>query len=304
MRITGTPSFSPPLPRPTRATSTPAPPAAGDRVDLAGPGSTPSGVKLATIAERLAVVATLPATFLPAPLFIEQSVTGTAGRFEGLTGELTPELDPQGRMQFRVDPLGPLVIYDPRNRDFGLATPVERDNSGLLYRKYEEIFHADGSRTILRDHYSEPAGDGRSYLRVDEAADGTLSASQVLERGGKRIEEIPLRAQRLDSQVYHDIQLLPGSMRQHVRANGLKGLLTWTRRGGAMFFFEPWSERPGTRFPLLDARIELGGDASVPSLPTHNEPEPSPYRDQLKIRLLEDRVQIGAVELPRRNLDR
>ncbi|GMU57583.1 MAG: hypothetical protein AMXMBFR33_67290 [Candidatus Xenobia bacterium] len=171
------------------------------------------------------VSARLPAgPLLPVDLLVEMPLMGEPSvrpathpdrSFKVATG-----LD--GRWHVELDPIDPELVIDPRTFDYGMASRLEHKD-GLDYRRWQETFHADGSRTVVRDEYRRGV-EGRAALELRVDAGGAVSAEAVLERAGHETERYP---RDIQAQTQTDYYLATGSLPAHLRTNGWRGLKTW-----------------------------------------------------------------------------
>lgn len=239
---------------------------------------------------RLAAEVSLPALpWLPAAATVSSTLHGeTLLTFEGLRGGYRPVGTEGDLVVFEPDPVGPQLLVDTSTGAFGLRTRPDEGQDGLTRITMTEIFPAEGGRQIHRDEVRR--GLQRAYVEVLESPRGDLTAAEVVNG-----ERTPLKATSVDSQVWHDILLMPAGLGAHLAARGLRGLASWHRQPRSVVGFEPLSQRPGRTFPLLEA--QLAGYQVAPP-PAFKEPQVSVYSDYLTLRLGETTVEVGGFEVP------
>ncbi|MEW6280143.1 MAG: hypothetical protein AB1758_16060 [Candidatus Eremiobacterota bacterium] len=257
-----------------------------ESVSLSNPGTTPSGVQVARLGQ-LDVQAVLPAgPLLPLPVAVHLPLLGDPAfqvgglRFPARSGD-------DGRLYVRFNDLDPELFFDPQTLDYGMRSPAVPED-GLLYRRHQEVRHADGSASYLRDEYSRPDGTARAYLRVDEATDGGLKAGRIIERSGVAEERVPYRVARAG---VDDLVLCPVGLLGHLKENGASGLGSWWKhRSRLCHVVTPYSRVLFRPFRMLEFQVEQGpGQAPSPD-----------FRPPAGVREEGNRLIVGGVALKKR----
>lgn len=184
-----------------------------------------NGVEILPAPDAPGVRARIPAgPLLPVDLLVEMPLMGEPSVRPATHPDRSFKMStaPDGRWHVEFGPIDPELVVDPRTFDYGMASRLEQKD-GLDYRRWQETFHADGSRTVIRDEYRRGV-QGRTALELHVDAGGAVSAEAVLERAGHEMERYPRQVQ---AQTQTDYYLAAGSLPTHLKANGWHGLKTW-----------------------------------------------------------------------------
>jgi hypothetical protein len=252
-----------------------------------------------------AVRATLPGGLLPAALVLQEdpAIQGYRAFLQQHPDMTFPvRCGPEGRIIVDIDPAGPEVIFDPATLAYAVAARETQASVGAVSRRLQEWVQPQGGRTYI---LGEKAIYGvnhevraRSFMRVDEAPSGELSALRVdLAPGAPEPVETALEARRTEG---GDITLREAGLGAHVKKEGVLGGLGkwWKRQEAEALSFTPFHASAGTLFPALAAALS---GASPPPPPQVAEPslaaeEPGPPRPTVE--QSGEEVRIGSVNLP------